>query len=296
MVSNGSCLSTDTAYGSAMMTVLPNGTPLVGVSVSPDDTVCQFTLTTFTAVPAFGGPSPIINWKVNGTSVGSGPLYAYNPVQGDVVECAMASSYLCRLADSAYSSALSMTVDTIETPHIAVVSHAPAVIIQGDSVAFSTIVTNVGANPAYQWRVNGHPVPGATQSVYAGVFHDNDSIVCAVTSSGVCGDITTFDWAILTVHPLNVQQYGDPGNITLLPNPNNGTFTLKGRLLSGKPDEMVIKITDVLGQIVYENSFTSTSGEFNKQIILDHTLPAATYLLHLYSANEEMVFHFVINR
>jgi len=54
-------------------------------------------------------------------------------------------------------------------------------------VNFSTILTNGGANPAYQWKKNGTDIAGATNSSYStNTLVDGDIISCEMTSDANC--------------------------------------------------------------------------------------------------------------
>lgn len=296
MTSNENCILSDTASRSVIMTVLPYAMPAVGVTADPGDTVCQFTPTTFIASPVYGGDAPSVFWSVNGVYMASGNVYTYVPSRWDVVNCTMVSNYLCRLADTVSGGNITMIVDTILTPHIAIVPDPGLGVVAGRPITLSTLVTNAGPYPTYQWRINGHPVPGATQATYTAAFHDYDSIACAVTSSGVCDDITTFDWVFATVIPLGVQPVLNHNDIRLLPNPNNGIFILQGNWHINTDKEITAEITDMLGQVVTTRQITVINGMINEQISLDDRLANGMYILNLTSKDTHKTFHFIINR
>ena len=65
----------------------------------------------FTATPVNGGPSPVYQWKVNGTNAGTNsPIYSYIPVNGDNVYCEMISNAPCVLTNTATSNSITITV------------------------------------------------------------------------------------------------------------------------------------------------------------------------------------------
>jgi hypothetical protein len=296
MTSNDNCISHNTVTGSKTLTVLPMGLPAVSIKADPGDTVCQFSLTTFTAQPLYGGPSPLYTWMVNGVVAGTGSEYAYLPVQGDAIGVTMVSDYLCRLANTAASSNVDMTVDSIIVPHVTVTSDSGLAVTAGHQVTLRATATNAGPTPYYQWKVNGHNITGATESTYTSTFHDYDSITCMVTSSGVCHNIATFDWVFISVFSEGVQPVnGSASDIRLIPNPNNGVFTIKGTL--GTTDATVnIEITDMLGQIVYTGNTQAIKGKLDQQIHLENTLANGVYLLSLKTQNETKIFHFVMEQ
>jgi hypothetical protein len=297
MTSNATCVLPDSAVGSKTITVLPTGIPSVSISINPDDTVCEHTLTDFTANPVMGGDAPIYHWLLNGAHISSGPSFSYVPVNGDILACRMISNYKCRLADTAISGAINMAVEPMLVPHVQVIPHPGFVVSFGEKDSLSTIVTNAGPNPTYQWYVNGTPVIGATSSSFVSVFNHYDSVSCVVTSSGVCKGISTFDWVFITVTPTGVQTVGTgASNVMLIPNPNNGNFTVKGSLSSTADEQVWIEVTNMLGQVVYKNSFIAYNGRIHEQVIMDNTIANGMYILSLSTASEHKVFHVVVGK
>jgi uncharacterized protein YjdB len=298
MTSNAACVSPATAVGVMTVTVLPSGMPAVSMSIDPGDTVCMFSMTNYTATGTFGGPGAIYKWLVNGSVVDSGATFSYVPTNGDAVQVQLTSNYLCRLANTAMSSTVMMAVDSIRTPHVTIVPSPGLMIHTGEALTLNTTVTNAGAHPLYQWKVNGIPVPGATSASYTSTFNQYDSVTCLVTSTGVCADITTFDWVFITVYPLgvNVNQMGLGNDLMLVPNPNRGAFTIRGTLGSASNEDLSVEVTDMLGQVVYTGKFTARNGKVDERIELSKTLANGMYMLNLISLTDRKVFHFVMEQ
>ena len=80
----------------------------------------------------------------------------------------------------------------------------------------------------------------------------------------------------------------------LVPNPNNGSFTVKGTLGTTVDQEATIEITNMLGQNVYSGKVTALGGNIDQHIQLGGNLPNGMYLLNLRAGADNMVFHFVI--
>ncbi len=299
MTGNGTCVFPLTASDTLTLRVLQQGVPLVNVSVDPGDTVCQFAAATFTATPTFGGTTPQYIWLVNNTVVGTGHIYTYVPATGDVVTVKMISNYQCRTADTAYGNVVTMSVVPLLLPHIDIVP-IPGFSVHEDSLEMlTTVVHNAGPNPTYQWEINGVPVPGATNdSFWSNSFHDGDSITCLLTSSGFCDGITTFDWIYVTVIPTGIGnvQYVGVGDIRLMPNPNTGSFALKGTLSNTNDEELAIEVTDMLGQVVLRKKTRADHGKINEQIELSSSIANGMYILNVSSGSDNKSFHFVVER
>ena len=140
-------------------------------------------------------------------------------------------------------------------------------------------------------------MPGATVDTFVSQFNNYDSITCVVTSSGVCDGISTFDWIYISVYPEGVQQYTfGNGDIRLMPNPNTGTFTIKGTLGVLVDEEVTFEVTDMIGQTVYSRKVMVQNGKLNEQIQLGSKLANGMYLLNLRSGSDNKVFHFVIEQ
>ena len=59
-------------------------------------------------------------------------------------------------------------------------------VTEGTSVTFTATGSNGGTTPAYQWKVNGADISGATNTTYAYVPVNNDAVTCVLTSNATC--------------------------------------------------------------------------------------------------------------
>ncbi len=301
MTSNATCAAPLTATNEVRMSVLPQGIPTATLTADPGDHVCTGTEVSVIAAAEFGGTAPSFIWRVNGVTVPgvSGGVLAYEPDNGDVIYCAMTSNYPCRLAPTATSNSVRMIVDTPVTP-IVVVDGVPGTEIgwgQYDTLV-ATVTSGVGPF-AYQWILNGVPVVGATTNTYISNKFNHpkqDSVACMVTSSGIC-PVTTFGWVYINSTNVGVKPVLNGANdITVIPNPNQGVFVVKGTLATTTDEEVTMEVTNVLGQVVYKELVTAKQGKLNQQIQLSKTLANGMYILSLRTGSESRVFHVVVQQ
>jgi len=188
----------------------------------------------------------------------------------------------------------------VETPFIPVVSiaaHPGTDVGVGQRDTLIAQVTGGGPDVTYQWFVNGNVVPGATGDTFAfNIYYNTDSLTCQVTSHGLCGDYTRSQSVFITLHNVGISQVTTGSDIKLMPNPNKGTFTIKGTLGTAADEEVSIEVTDMLGQVVYQDKIIAPGGSINKQIQLNSSLANGMYLLNLRSGAQENVFHFVVEQ
>ena len=299
LVSNASCVSPDTATNFVIMNTTTGLMPSLTLMASPGDSVCPGTIVTITPLPVNGGTAPVYTWVKNGVDEGGGLNFVFVPTEGDNILCWMHSSLSCSLSDSVHSdNNILMNVPPINVPAINIVAIPGARISFGETDTLVAAVSFVSSNLSYQWAINGSAVPGATSDTFiSSSFNNRDSVTCDVTGYSTCGSavreayVIIVDTLILGVR--NVQAAS--GNLGLIPNPNNGTFTLKGT--TGKLEEQLdITITDMLGQVIYQQLVTSRNGKIDEQIKLSQTLANGMYLLNAKGDGENRVFHFVIEK
>jgi uncharacterized protein (TIGR02145 family) len=179
-VQNG-CVGTPSDYIVTIDPTLP-----VSVSVSATaNTVCAGTTVTFTATPTNGGTTPAYQWKVNGINTGSNaPVYAYIPLNNDLISCILTSSEICTTNNPASSTQYPVTVNP-NLPVSITVSASANPVCSGTSVTFTATPINGGFTPSYQWKVNGVNA-GSNAPIYAYVPANNDLVSCILTSSETC--------------------------------------------------------------------------------------------------------------
>jgi hypothetical protein len=156
----------------------------VGINVSPGDTVCSGTSTTFRPIPVNGGSSPVYQWRIKGSPVSGGASYTFVPALGDQVKVTMTSDTACATPDTA-SDSLVMDVIAYRNPLVTVSA------VPGDTVCKDYLVTLTtttyfgGTSPVYTWVING-TIVASTGSTYSYMPANGDSINCILRSDYQC--------------------------------------------------------------------------------------------------------------
>jgi uncharacterized protein YjdB len=201
---------------------------------------------------------------------------------------------------------------------------ATAVTTTGSSV-ISYVITNIYGCSASATKTlsatEPHPggsVSGTTTSLFvgatvtladdelSGLWSSSNTSVAVVDNNGyVTGvapgianitHLSTNDQGNVTTSVTPVVVSVVPASISLLPNPNKGTFTVKGTVGSVNDEEVTLEVTDVLGQVIYKSKVTAQNGRINETVTLNNTLANGMYILNVQSGSEQKVFHFVIEQ
>ena len=298
LTSNATCAVPNVASATMVMNVIPFETPAVTVAATPGNKICAGTNATFTATPMFGGSMPTYSWLVNSVQVGSGLSYSYKPNDGDVVIFMLNSNYPCATSNSVFSNTELMHVDMPATPSIYLNVNTGTDIAAGQVATLRAVVANAGQAPTFQWYLNNSSIPGATRQVYvADNIVNGDSITCVVTADNVCGAVSAFNSAVFNVIAEGVQPVSTNGTkLSIVPNPSNGTFTVSGTLASNLDENVVMEITNLLGQVVFTNTIKANNGVVNEKVNLSSNITNGMYLVNLKSQSGSTQINLVIEQ
>lgn len=150
-------------------------------------TICPGNPVTFTALPVNEGLSPVYQWQVNGVNTGSNSTtFTTTTLQnGDQVRAILITNPTCTPPAGDTSNVIVIAVTTAPVAAVTITS-ANTAICQGTAVSFTATPTNGGANPSYQWLLNGNPV-GTNSSVYTSTtLLQGDVVSVVMTSSLSC--------------------------------------------------------------------------------------------------------------
>ncbi len=193
LTNNDPCALNPTAISNGItMTVNPVRNPAVTIAANPGSSICSGTNVIFTATPTDGGSTPVYQWKLNGTVVGTNSTtYSSSTLsQGDVISCEMTGSAPCSSPAIGVSNNITMTVNNIVTPSVTISANPGTTICDGTLVTFTATPVNGGASPSFQWKRNSIVV--GTNITYSNNFSVNgDVISCRMINNSACTTTST---------------------------------------------------------------------------------------------------------
>ena len=187
----------DHGYITSEAIVLQNtsSSPQVTISSSVNN-VCTGTAITFTAQATNAGVHPIYKWTVNGTDAGTNnsSFTDSNLKNGDRVNCSVTTdpSAKCAVNATSVSNNIIVTISPAVKPTVSIKA-ASTTICTGAAAKFTASATNAGANPEYQWEVNGTAVGINSNSFITTSLTNGDKISCLlkVDPSFTCTTVST---------------------------------------------------------------------------------------------------------
>lgn len=169
------------------------------VTIVSDQTVaCVGSDITFTATPEDAGVNPTYQWQVNGLAVvgETADVFTTNTLSdGDQVEVVLTvdPSLTCATPSSVTSNQIIISIVNSLTPQVSVSADQNPVCI-GDAVTWTASPSQAGANPTYQWLVNGVEVAGETNVTFtSSSLTDGDliSVELTVDPMATCASTST---------------------------------------------------------------------------------------------------------
>lgn len=296
LVSSLRCFIPNPAVSNTItMTVSPITRSSVVIAANPDSIICDKTEVTLFTFFTNGGTTPAFQWMLNGADIPGetgGTLKTTALADGDYINCRFISNANCVFPE--ISNAITFKVIDLLDPKVDV-----SVSYNGnDSYTFTATSTNGGSNPSYQWYRNFNKLVGETGATYtSNILDKTDKIYVEMASSEPC------------VNPLlelvksrnattGVADLGTAfKELGLYPNPNTGQFTISGEL--NQPivnKEVVVKITNALGQTVYSQVYPATGGNISLPVTLKENVANGMYTVNITIDNETTNIRFVISR
>lgn len=269
--------------------VVMSPSPFVVIQ-SSKDSICQGESVTFTTLQNNTGGSPSFLWYVNAQAVSSGATYTTNSLQhNDVIRCDMTEYTKCAAPFTDPSNDIQINVLPWLAPSVSITSDKTGPVKPYHYITFTANVTKGGNNPGYQWKRNGNDIGGAKSYTWsANTLSDNDSISVEITSSYMCPQPKNAKSNGIVVQILtSIDDIESIEDFALYPNPNKGTFTVKGKLKDARA--VVIEVYDIQSKLLYKDQVEKQAREFRKTINMEGA-SAGVYLLKLIvGANEEAI-------
>lgn len=289
------CVTSSVATASIVMTVDPMVMPAAVISSTPGDSVCAGTEVSFAAATTHAGSAPVFNWSVNGSLSGTGTSYSFVPDSGDVVTLSMTSNAPCRLATTVTSNSVRVRAYEQFMPVVNLAISGKGRVYNGEMAQITATAINAGPSPEYRWLINSLPVPGVTSStLFTNKLKTGDSVTCIVTGTAPCG----LDGAnsIKVTAYVGIDGVVSGNALRVLPNPNAGTFALRGTVEGAVDGVVSMTVSNVLGQEVYRNTVSAKDGNIYTLITLDAHLADGMYLLNVTTSTGANVFQVMLKR
>lgn len=175
------------AASTLAITLTPNVTPAVTIAITDGSSpACNGTSVTYTATPTNGGVNPTYAWYVNGVQVATTIDYTSTTfADGDQIYCEMTSDITCVTQPTATSSVMTQNIQPNVVPTISISNTTAMPVCDGDTIAFTSAVTNEGSNPIYDWQVNGVS-HGIMATFSPDSLSNGDTVICYLTTDVAC--------------------------------------------------------------------------------------------------------------
>jgi hypothetical protein len=247
------------------MSYVINVHPLPAVDLGADTTVCGgITLDA-------GNPGSIYLWNTtqNAQTIAAGNTGTYSVI--------VTTSYGCSSSDT-----IALVVNPL--PDIASTTISQNVFCIDDAIAPLT-----GGSPAGGvWSGNGIIGGNSFSPSTAGL--GNSFIVYTYTDSIGCSD--SIGATILVNACTGITENQLEGNVSVFPNPNNGTFTL---LVNADENEMLVELIDVAGKTVYSSSEKDVHAGYRQEINLE-SVAGGIYMLRITANGEQSLVRIAVQK
>jgi hypothetical protein len=158
----------------------------------------------FTALTYGGGNDPIFAWKKGAQPVGNNSNKLKILVNnGEMITCTMQSSLECKIQAVVSKSIIVDSVLNTITPSIIISRSDTNTICEYSKVTFKAIDVGGGANPIFQWRVDGKNVGLPTSSRTFDLYPTltDDSVSCVFLAGLNCASPFPVTSNLIVIHP-----------------------------------------------------------------------------------------------
>ncbi|MBL0317346.1 MAG: hypothetical protein IPP69_16895 [Flavobacteriales bacterium] len=205
---------------SADYAVTVNSVVVPSATIGSDlgDVVCEGAMVTFTATPVNGGTTPIYNWKLNGSNVGTNSsTYSVDTLDtSDEIWCVVTSNALCATPSVVNSDTIVVSVLPNVTASVTISANA-SVFCTGSSATFTATTQFGGSSPSFQWKVNGANAGTNSPTFTTSSLANGDQVHVVLTSNEQCASTTPVNSNTITV---SVIAYVTP-SVSIAVSPSN---------------------------------------------------------------------------
>ncbi len=236
--------------------------PTISIKAS-DSSFCPGTSITFVATKTVAGTSQVQHWMVNGMEVNNNTdtFITKTLVNGDIVSCNLITSGKCVFPDTAISNTIKLSVTAKILPTVTITADTTAA-CAGSPINFSSTETHGGLQPAYQWKVNGRDVMGATSNTLTITSLNNQDVVtCRMISDANCliSNSATSNDIVITITPNPVPSIQIAASDTIICKGANVSFNASVKNAGTSPIYQWL----VNGKDVGVNTIGFSSSSFN---------------------------------
>lgn len=195
VVEQSSCVSTRTPVTATIETP---GEASIAISASQTD-ICSGESVTFTSTSVNEGTAPVYQWQVNGVNAGTNsPSFTTTTLNNDdEVTCILTSNNTCITINPVTSNTIAVGVTPTINPQISVTASAMPV-CAGSNITFTASVSDEGADPAYQWYVNGVPAGNDSPTFSSSTLANGDEVYCELSVIETCTQNASVNSAVVT--------------------------------------------------------------------------------------------------
>jgi len=156
-------------------------------------------------------------------------------------------------------------------------------------------VAQIGHSNSYNWMLTpaeaGAMVINSNEATITWAPDFEGTAVLKVCGVNNCGEGTiSANFEIVVENCTGIQNYVSDQAISIYPNPNSGSFTLNLDV----NDEVVIKMVNAIGEVVYLSEKVTLNGQFIQTIELD--LPNGVYYFKVEGNSTNLVEKIVISK
>ncbi|MEP7110938.1 MAG: T9SS type A sorting domain-containing protein, partial [Ferruginibacter sp.] len=184
---NNPCVSEQVVTSNSITIQVPSSLAASAGISSSANPACSGSSITFRVEPVLGGTTPAFQWKVNGSNAGVANSYVFissTLSDNDTVSVVMTSSLSCVNNNPVSSNAIIQRVNAPLQPDVMI--NSGGITCAGTSPTLTANPVNGGANPAFQWKVNGVNSGTNSNTYTSNALKENDVVVVVMTSNAAC--------------------------------------------------------------------------------------------------------------